>query len=433
MYKLTSEGKDYLSKGLPEKKLLEALKPGKKLFAEVNVPQKEIAVNWAKRNGWIVLEQGYISLTQQGSKAQRQKLDVEKALESIEKRGHCDKKVLYFLLQRKLAEELIEEKKQEEPLVDKLKQIFWQRKQKEIREVAQLSTDIIKSGVWKSVPLRKYDVTTPAPKIFPGKKQAYKAFLDEVKEELIALGFEEMTGPVVELSFFNMDSLFMPQDHPARGIHDLYFVKNPTHGSVASYADTIKNVKETHENGWTTGSTGWGSKFSEKECSRLVLRSQGTAISARTLIKPGIKIPGSYFALARCYRPEKLDATHLSEFNQLEGIVLGHDVNFRNLLGLLSEFARKIAGAEKIKFRPAYFPFTEPSVQGMVWHAGLGKWLEILPAGIFRPELTAPLGIKAPVLAWGIGIDRLFMIRENISDIRQLFSSDIKWLREAKI
>ncbi|MCX6774466.1 MAG: hypothetical protein NTY99_00020 [DPANN group archaeon] len=108
-------------------------------------------------------------------------------------------------------------------------------------------------------------------------------------------------------------------------------------------------------------------------------------------------------------------------------------MNFRNLISLLSEFAKKITGTDKIRLRPHYFPYTEPSLEADIWHPTLKRWVEVFGAGIFRPEVTIPLGVKVPVLAWGIGIDRLFMIRENISDIRPLFSQDIRWLREAKI
>jgi phenylalanyl-tRNA synthetase alpha chain len=232
---------------------------------------------------------------------------------------------------------------------------------------------------------------------------------------------------MVELSLFNSDALFMPQDHPARGIHDLYFIK-PEYGNLSKYKTILKNIKETHENGWKTGSEGWKIKFSEKESSRLVLRSQGTAISARILAnKP--KIPGKYFAIARCFRPDIIDASHLAEFNQMEGIVIDKSVNFKNLLGMLKVFAEKMTGSKKIKFLPAYFPFTEPSVEMHVYHDKLKKWIELGGAGIFRPELAIPMGIKEPVLAWGIGIDRLYMIKENIHDIRQLFSTNLKYLR----
>jgi len=300
------------------------------------------------------------------------------------------------------------------------------------KRIGLLTSDLIKSGAWKESSFRRYDVTAPVPQFYGGKKQTYRAFLDEVKEELVSLGFEEMSGPIVEMSFFNCEALFMPQDHPARGIHDTYFISEPKYGNLEKYRKFVEEVKKVHENGAKSGSTGWQYGFDTKESSRLMLRTQGTALSARTLAS-NPNVPGAYFAIARCYRPDVLDATHLVEFNQCEGIVLGDKLNFRNLLGLLAEFSKKVTGSDKLRFRPHYFPYTEPSVEADIWHPKLNKWVEVFGAGIFRPEVTEPFGIKVPVLAWGIGIDRLFMIRENISDIRQLFSQDIKFLREAKV
>jgi phenylalanyl-tRNA synthetase alpha chain len=292
-----------------------------------------------------------------------------------------------------------------------------------------LTPEILRNQAWKGKQFRHYDIESNVPAICGGKRQPYADFLNEVRENLIALGFEESKGPLVETNFFNADALFMPQNHPARGIHDLYFVKN-RQGSLAEYKKIVSAVKKMHEQGGQ-GSEGWKVPFSEKESEKLVLRSQGTAVSARILAgKP--KIPGKYFSIARCFRPDVADASHLTEFNQLEGIIIDKSVNFKQLLGLLKMFAEKIANTKKVKFLPGYFPFTEPSVEGYLYHEKLGKWIEVLPAGIFRPELTYALGIKEPVIAWGIGIDRLYMIKENIADIRQLFSTDLEWLRHGE-
>jgi phenylalanyl-tRNA synthetase alpha chain len=246
------------------------------------------------------------------------------------------------------------------------------------------------------------------------------------------LGFKEMTGPPVELMFFNCDALFMPQDHPAREIHDIYFVKTDRQGDLGEYRHFVEPVAETHENGWKTGSTGWGHRYSRDEALRLILRSQGTALSARTLVSKDLQIPGKYFSIVRCFRPDQVDRTHLTEFNQVEGIVIGADLSLRDLLGVLERFAVDIAGADKVRFRPDYFPFTEPSVELQAYKEGYG-WLEFGGSGIFRPELTLPLGIKVPVIAWGIGVDRLYMMRAGIDDIRMLFAQNLDWMRKQKV
>jgi len=253
-----------------------------------------------------------------------------------------------------------------------------------------------------------------------------------LKEKLVAFGFKEMTGPIVELVFFNCDTLYMPQDHPAREIHDMYFLKKPEYGRLSSYNHFLKNVKEAHECGWKTGSKGWGYRFSTREAERLILRSQTTSVSARTLLSRELEVPGKYFSIARCYRPDVIDKTHLTEFNQLEGIVLGENLKLRDLLGILEKFALEIANADKIKFSPGYFPFTEPSVELHAYKKGHG-WLEFGGSGIFRPEVTQPLGVNVPVLAWGLGVDRLFMMKAGIDDIRYLFTQDLDWLRHKEL
>jgi phenylalanyl-tRNA synthetase alpha chain len=139
-----------------------------------------------------------------------------------------------------------------------------------------------------------------------------------------------------------------------------------------------------------------------------------------------------HFSIGRCFRPEVLDKTHLTEFNQVEGIVVDKDLTLRDLLGILERFAIDIAGADKAKFVPDYFPFTEPSVELHAYKKDFG-WIEFGGSGIFRPEVTMPLGIDVPVLAWGLGIDRLFMMKAGIKDIRQLFSMDLDWLRKQKV
>jgi phenylalanyl-tRNA synthetase alpha chain len=165
---------------------------------------------------------------------------------------------------------------------------------------------------------------------------------------------------------------------------------------------------------------------------KLILRSQGTAESVRTLVSKQLQIPGKYFSVARCFRPDQVDRTHLTEFNQVEGIVVGAGLSLRDLLGVLQRFAIDIAGAEEVRFRPDYFPFTEPSIELQAYKKGYG-WLEFGGSGIFRPEVTRPLGIKVPVLAWGIGADRLYMMREGIEDIRLLFAQDLDWLRKQRV
>lgn len=292
-------------------------------------------------------------------------------------------------------------------------------------EFGILTPQMIQTGSWKNGTFRPYGINAPTSRLIPGRRNAYSEYLQWVKDKLIALGFEEFDGPLVENEFWNGDALFMPQFHSARDIHDVYYVKDPVHAKEIE-EPWLSQVAATHENGWNTGSRGWGYTFDHEFTRRQVLRSQGTVLSAHQLTKA--KVPGKYFGVVRCFRYDQVDATHGADFYQTEGIVLGKDVNLRNLLGLLKMFAEEIAGAEEVKYVPGYFPFTEPSIEVHIKHPVLG-WFELGGSGIFRPEVTEPLGIDVPVLAWGLGIDRMALMHLGLNDLRELFTPDIESVR----
>ena len=292
-------------------------------------------------------------------------------------------------------------------------------------EIGQITPEILRSGEWKNASFRSYNINTPPQRVLPGRKNPYVEFLEELKDKLNSLGFEEFDGPLLETEFWNCDALFMPQFHAARDIHDVYYIKNPTHAKAIEQP-YLDQVAACHENGWDTGSLGWRYPFDRDFTRRLILRSQGTVLSAKTL--PGAKVPGRYFGVVRCFRYDKVDATHLADFYQTEGIALGEKVNLKTLLGLLKMFAVEVAGAEDYRFVPGYFPFTEPSVEIHIRHPKLG-WFELGGSGIFRPEVTKPLGIEVPVAAWGLGIDRMALVALGLNDLRDLFTPDIEQVR----
>ncbi|MDR1470801.1 MAG: phenylalanine--tRNA ligase subunit alpha [Spirochaetaceae bacterium] len=292
-------------------------------------------------------------------------------------------------------------------------------------EAGELTREMLESGSWKGKTFRAYNINVPPARLVIGRTNPYASFLEGVKDKLASLGFEEFDGSLVETEFWNSDALFMPQFHAARDIHDVYHIKDPARAASIEEPH-LSNVAAAHENGGNTGSRGWNYAFDRDFTKRLILRSQGTAISARTL--PHANIPGKYFGIVRCFRYDKVDATHLSDFYQTEGIVLGEEVNLRTLLGFLKMFAEEVAGAKEVKYVPGYFPFTEPSVEVHIKHPVLG-WFEMGGSGIFRPEVTASLGVNVPVAAWGIGIDRMALLALGLSDLRELFSYSLEDVR----
>jgi len=410
MFILTEEGREYLRQGLPEKNLVEALRRGPLGLDEAQrkIKNFDIALQWAKKKRWVEMRERKLFLV-----SEPKEFPEQEALKSISEGREIEEKLLSILLQRKLV-------KKEKVL-----------KAEEFagKEITNLTPELIKSRLWKEVKLKSYNVEVVGKRIYSGKRQPYQQFINKVKRKLIELGFKEMTGPLVETEFWNFDALYQPQNHPARDWASTYQLKNPRYGSLPE-KKIVEQVKKAHEVG-IVGSRGWGYKWDPRKAMRLMPRAHGTCLSARTLAAKS-EIPGKYFAVARCYRPDIFDAMHLIEFNQVEGIVADESLTLTNLLGVLEIFAKEIAGAKKIKFLPDYYPFTEPSVQLSAEHPELG-WIEFGGSGIFREELTEPLGINVPVIAWGIGIDRLAMFKLGIDDIRYLFSQDLKWLRETRM
>ncbi|PSN86871.1 hypothetical protein B9Q11_00855 [Candidatus Marsarchaeota G2 archaeon ECH_B_SAG-F08] len=343
----------------------------------------------------------------------------------------------FFELKKK-KEMFITPEKQSDFLILKERQIVQYKTETKIEVVPNDSVDIrqivigqpvlthemLVTGNYKNLDLPTIPLSfSKEPFYQRGKKHFYIEFLEIVKEILISMGFEEMFGPYVEYEFWNFDALFVPQDHPAREVQDKFNISNKDLILDPSIPPEIaENVMKTHLNGWKTGSLGWRNKWEMSNACTLILRSHTTAVSIRKLAQ-GVHNEFKYFTIDRNFRRDAIDATHLPEFHQCEGIIGGEGLNLKNLFGILEAFSKSL-GVEKIRFKPGYFPFTEPSVEAYIYHDKLG-WIEAAPGGIFRPEVTLPLGIKVPVLAWGIGITRFAMVYYNLSDIRELFSQNL--------
>jgi phenylalanyl-tRNA synthetase alpha chain len=410
-YRLTEEGKEYLEKGLPEKNLVELLNshPQRSVTldkAVTRIKNFPVALKWAMEKGWVSKRGNDLILMKLPDTIPEQE-----ALKKISEGKAVDEKLLDVLLQRNLVEKIVTEIEEVKKLIGK--------------EVTNLTPKLIKTGFWRKVKFKPYNVEVVGKKIYGGKRHPYVQFLNEVRRKLVELGFKEMTGPIIETEFWNFDALWQPQDHPARDWFSTFRLKYPEYGNLPK--ELVKKVKKAHEVG-VAGSIGWRYKWDPRKAMQLMPRAHCTCLSARTLAsKPDI--PGKYFAIAKCYRPDIIDPTHMVEFNQVEGIVIDESLNFKHLLGILKMFAIEICKAKKVKFSPDYYPFVEPGVQLSATHSELG-WMEFGGAGIFREELTEPLNIHVPVIAWGLGIDRLAMFRLGINDIRELFSKNLDWLRK---
>ncbi len=425
---------------LPERKILD-------LFKENNTEKLDIqklgnlrfAIGILRKKGLVEVkkEDGsvFIYLTNRGKEFLDKKLPGEVLLEKlreingdIEKLNDEEKRVLDELIRRGVVE--LNEKLEAYVKITDLGKNIAEEVEKEVGvgEIGVITHDILKSGKWKKAKFRKYTILKSAPEVIYGKKHPLTIFAERIREIFLEMGFVEVSGPLIESSFWNFDALYQPQDHPARDLQDTFYLKNPTYTKLPN-KELVQRVKATHENGWRTGSVGWQYKWKEEIAKQAILRTHTTAVSARYLAK--IRPPAKIFCIGRVYRNETLDYKHLAEFHQIEGIVVSEDVTFRDLLGYLKEFFWKL-GFEKIRFRPSYFPYTEMSVEPEVYFEAKQDWVELGGAGIFRPEVTIPFGINCPVLAWGLSLERTAMLLLGLDDIRVFYRSNLEFLRKLK-
>ena len=291
--------------------------------------------------------------------------------------------------------------------------------------VGALTPELLRTRAWHAATFRPYDVRAEVPFVGGARRHPYLEFLREFEEVLVGLGFSQSEGPLLETEFWNADVLFMPQEHPARSIHDMLTVRG-VEGHLPS-GDLLDRVAAVHEGRPVPGdaeplSAGWRGGYDRARAARPVLRSQTTAVSARFLAAQPAP-PFRMFCLDRNFRRDDVDALHHIDFAQAEGVVGAEGTTLRHLVGLFRELAKGI-GIREMKVRPTYFPFTEPSIEGLVKHPRLG-WIEALPGGLFRPEVLRPLGVTVPVAAWGIGVSRLAMVALGVGDIRELFLDDL--------
>ena len=400
-YSLGKNGLDALKNGLPERRLVNLVKDGPKTFDEVRSslqgPDFNAAIAHAKKNDWINIEK-----TDTGSKILLKQEPTESQ----------DEHVISLI------------DKSQKPRPDLVKSLM-ERPDFIIQHEEKTKTvSLTETG--KNIDLEKLDsgaidVEADVPHVHAARIHPLKDTINEIRETFVHLGFTEILGNLSQSSFWNFDALFTPQDHPARELQDTFYLKGLNAKQLATPTQ-IKNVSSAHKKGWRY-------YWDIQEARKMVLRTHTTCVTIKHLAdkKPD---EARIFSLGRVFRNEKLSFKHLAEFNQVEGVVVGKHITLRDLMGIQKEFYRKI-GLTKVKFWPTFFPYTEPSLQSMVYNEKLGKWIELFGMGIFRPEVTKPLGITKPVLAWGGGIERIAMLKFGLDDVREFYNNNLSWLRTA--
>lgn len=420
-------GKKALQYGFPEERITNlVIENGGMSMQDLSklMDENELkaAIGRAVKNGWIKIENGMV-VPKTNAKVKIEKNLLEKISHSAIMESQLNMSELNAL--RELSRrpgyieyrDLIEtnitlEKGAEENLPDL-----------SANESTTLTAEMISSGKWKDITFSKLDISAPAPPFFVPRIHPLSELIERIKEIMVSLGFEEVEGQIVRSSFWNFDVLFTPQDHPARDMHDTFYVE----GLRLNENDEqlIDRIKETHQNGWITGSTGWRYSWNADMAWTAVLRTHTTTITAEQLYKTK---KGRIFTVGRVFRNEKPDFKHLVELHQLDAVVAGEDASISRLMGFLTAFYNKL-GFKRVKFWPTFFPYTEPSMQSMIYSEKLNDWIELCGMGIFRPEVTKPLGIDGPVMAWGMGLERLAMLIYDINDIRELYENRLSLIR----
>ena len=443
-------GAFYKSKGLPERRLLNLLDekriiPLQEAQKQSNLSNEEFKASLGvlKKKALIELKNGKIILNANKEEISKKTLE-EQFIESLpieyETLSPEQQFALKNLQNRKDIIQIVEKKTFKINLTELGKKIS-KLKISNQNLIEQITSEMLKSEkLWKGKKFRRYDVTSPVPQINGGKRHFVNQAIDYARKIWTDMGFQEMSGDMVQSSFWNFDALFTAQDHPVREMQDTFFInkKMPQYSAIggtlssANYEEIIKKVKNSHEHG-VDNSKGWNYEWQEKEAQKTCLRTHTTCLSAQTLANlKKENLPQKFFAIGKNFRNETVDWSHGFEFNQTEGIVVDRNANFRHLLGYLKQFYKKM-GFENLRFNPAYFPYTEPSVEIHAWHPEKKVWLELGGAGIFRPEVTIPLlGEHIPVLAWGPGFDRTLMDYYQIKDLRELYKNDLTKLRKMK-
>ncbi len=429
----------YKKRGLPERQLLDILNEKRiislkdaKILSGLSDDEFKASLGALKKKAFLEMKNGKIILNANKEEISKKMLE-EFFLDSLPlEENELTPEQKYALQSLKKRRNIIDikDKTDVKIILTELGKKLSKQELKQENMIEQITPEIIKKDSnWKNKKFRRYDVTSPVPEIYGGKRHFVNQAIDYARKIWTEMGFKEMSGNFIVSSFWNFDALFTAQDHPVREMHDTFFLNRTT-----SLPDKklVNHIKKAHEIG-TEGSSGWQYNWDEEEAKKILIRTHTTCLSSQTLANLNKKeLPQRFFSVGKCFRNETVDWKHGFEFNQTEGIVIDKNANFKHLLGYLKEFAKKM-GFEKIRFRPAYFPYTEPSLEGDVWDEEKQEWIELIAAGIFRPEVTEPLlGEAIPVLAWGPGFDRMIMKVYEIKDLREMYKNNINKLRKMK-
>ncbi|XP_021286842.1 phenylalanine--tRNA ligase alpha subunit, cytoplasmic isoform X1 [Herrania umbratica] len=421
---LTDEGKKYAAEGSPEVQLFLAIPPEgsiskDELQKKLDPSVFKIGCSQAGKNKWVDM----------GKQVSRKVQHVEDKVKDLLIRIQDGQ--LNLLLQV-IGKDDINSLKARKLIVAQTWKGYSVRKgpnyaPRRKKVATDLTRENLQRGDWKELEFKEYNFNAKGPPAEAGHLHPLLKVKQQLKNIFLQMGFEEMpTNNFVESSFWNFDALFQPQQHPARDSHDTFFMEAPSTTRELP-EDYVQLVKRVHESGGY-GSRGYMYDWKREEANKNLLRTHTTAVSTRMLYALAKQpfAPKRYFSIDRVFRNESVDRTHLAEFHQIEGLVCDRGLTLGDLIGVLNDFFSRL-GMSKLRFKPAYNPYTEPSMEIFSYHEGLKKWVEIGNSGMFRPEMLLPMGFPEDVrvIAWGLSLERPTMILYGVDNIRDLFGHKV--------
>ncbi|XP_068655950.1 phenylalanine--tRNA ligase alpha subunit, cytoplasmic isoform X2 [Aristolochia californica] len=415
---LTDEGKSYTVAGSPEVQFFLAVPPEgisrELLQKKVDSSVYKIGCSQAIKNKWVEMGKQHVL---------RKVQHVEDRVKDLLTRIHNEEAVV---------QKDIEDLKRRKMIALQTWKGYSLKKGpnytlKRTKAATDLTREQLLRGDWKDLEFKEYNFSAQGQPTEGGHLHPLLKVREQFRKIFLEMGFEEMpTTNFVESSFWNFDALFQPQQHPARDSHDTFFLQVPSTTKKLP-EDYVERVKRVHEVGGY-GSKGYGYDWKRDDAEKNLLRTHTTAVSSRMLYLLAQKpfSPRRYFSIDRVFRNEAVDRTHLAEFHQIEGLVCDRGLTLGDLIGVLNDFFSRM-GMSKLRFKPAYNPYTEPSMEIFSYHEGFKKWVEVGNSGLFRPEMLLPMGLPedVSVIAWGLSLERPTMILYGIDNIRDLFGHKV--------
>ncbi len=429
---LSSEARKYLNE-FPEEKLIRLLSNEKNKDSNFNIKlvikNNNIGVIWAKKNKWLTIINSTIKVNEKSSKI-----------------IHYEQRIILNKLNEKSEQKQDFIEKNQEPIDNLIKRSLINIKEKNIinkiilnenkinelnnlkenkNEINIITKEFIKNYNNKEKTIfKKYDINADIERVFPARRHPLNLFINNIRKIFFELGFKEVSGPIVDTSFWVFDTLFSPQDHPTRDIQDTFFLSNPKEIDIID-RKLLDNVKKMHEENWKE-------KWSKEIAKQLILRTHTTNVSAHYMHELSKTNESTkLFTIGKIFRNESIDFKHLAEFHQVDGLMIGENLNFSNLIFLIKKFYKKLEPDMKIMIKPSYFPFVEPGLEINYIDENTNKAIELGGAGIIRKEIVNAMGLKNKnVLAFGLGIERLMFRVLPINSLIELYKNDIGMLRD---